>query len=158
MHIDILQRKEMNNIKAIQGLMVEDNIDHAELMLDAFHEFNIKNAIDHVLDGEQAIAYLKNQAPYEDKEKYPRPDIVFLDIRMPRQGGIETLKIIKQDMEIRDIPVVMISTSTTAPEIKECYRLGASGYVTKPLKFEEFSKKMIELNYYWVLTAELPDK
>ena len=146
----------MNNFKAISGLMVEDNIDHAELMLDAFHEFNIKNSIDHVLDGEQAIAYLRNQSPYQDKERYSRPDIVFLDIRMPRQGGIETLKIIKNDDALKDIPVVMISTSTTAPEIKECYRLGASGYVTKPLQFEDFSKKMIELNYYWVLTSELP--
>ena len=77
---------------------------------------------------------------------------------MPRQGGIETLRIIKEDDEIKEIPVIMISTSTTAPEIKECYRLGASGYVTKPLQFEEFSKKMTELNYYWVLTSELPDK
>ena len=67
----------MDNMKAISGLMVEDNIDHAELMLDAFHEFNIKNSIDHVLDGEQAIAYLKNQPPYEDKERYGRPDIIF---------------------------------------------------------------------------------
>ncbi|WP_426359318.1 response regulator [Pseudocolwellia sp. HL-MZ19] len=146
----------MNNFKAISGLMVEDNIDHAELMLDAFHEFNVKNAIDHVMDGEQAIVYLKNLPPYEDKERYSRPDIIFLDIRMPRQGGIETLKIIKKDTDLQDIPVVMISTSTTGPEIKECYRLGASGYVTKPLQFEEFSNKMAELNYYWVLTSELP--
>ena len=136
--------------------MVEDNIDHAELMMDAFNDFNIKNTIAHVIDGEQAIAYLRNAAPYENRSKFTRPDIVFLDIRMPRQGGIETLKIMKADDDLCSIPVVMISTSKTQPEIKECYCLGASGYITKPLKFEDFSKKMKELNYYWVLTSELP--
>jgi CheY-like chemotaxis protein len=146
----------VDNFKPISALMVEDNIDHAELMMDAFNDFNIKNTIAHVMDGEQAIAYLKNETPYEDKSKFTRPDIVFLDIRMPRQGGIETLKIMKADDDLCVIPVVMISTSKTAPEIKECYRLGASGYITKPLKFEDFSKKMKELNYYWVLTSELP--
>ncbi|WP_077339155.1 response regulator [Pseudocolwellia agarivorans] len=146
----------MDNLRPIAALMVEDNVDHAQLMMDAFNEFNIKNSIEHVLDGEQAIAYLNNTSPYEDKSQYIRPDIVFLDIRMPRQGGIETLKIIKNDENLRDIPVVMISTSTITPDIQECYRLGASGYVTKPLQFEEFSIKMKELNYYWVLTSELP--
>lgn len=138
--------------------MVEDNIDHAELMIDAFNDFNIKNSIAHVMDGEQAIAYLRNETPFEDSSQFKRPDIVFLDIRMPRQGGIATLKIIKEDLDLRSIPVVMISTSSTAPEIQECYSLGASGYITKPLQFEDFSKKMKELNYYWVLTSELPPK
>jgi two-component system response regulator len=118
----------VDNLKPISALMVEDNIDHAELMMDAFNDFNIKNTIAHVMDGEQAIAYLKNETPYEDRSKFTRPDIVFLDIRMPRQGGIETLKIMKADDNLCGIPVVMISTSKTAPEIKECYRLGASGY------------------------------
>lgn len=146
----------MDSLKPINVLMVEDNIDHAELMKDAFHEFNIKNVINHVLDGEDAIRYLKNESPYEDKVINFRPDIVFLDIRMPRQGGIETLKIIKGDEKLKSVPVVMISTSNISPEIQECYRLGASGYITKPLKFEAFSEKMKELNYYWVLTSELP--
>ncbi|TWX73620.1 response regulator [Colwellia sp. C1TZA3] len=146
----------MENLKPISALMVEDNIDHAELMMDAFNDFNIKNTIAHVMDGEQAIAYLRNETPYEDKLKFTRPDIIFLDIRMPRQGGIATLKIIKADDDLCGIPVVMISTSKTAPEIKECYRLGASGYITKPLQFDDFSNKMKELNYYWVLTSELP--
>ena len=75
---------------------------------------------------------------------------------MPRKGDIETLKIIKADLVLCSILVVMISTSSTAPEIEECYSLGASGYITKPLKFDDFVNKMKELNYYWVLTSELP--
>jgi two-component system response regulator len=146
----------VDNFKPISALMAEDNIDHAELMIDAFNDFNIKNTIAHVMDGEQAIAYLKNEAPYEDRSEFTRPDIVFLDIRMPRQGGIETLKIMKDDDDLCSIPVVMISTSKAESEIKECYHLGASDYITKPLKFNDFSKKMKELNCYWVLTSELP--
>ena len=146
----------MENIKPISVLMAEDNIDHAELITDAFNDFNIKNIISHVMDGEQAIAYLKNETPYEDKSKFTCPDIVFLDIRMPRQGGIATLKIIKADDDLCGIPVVMISTSKTEPEIKECYRLGVSGYITKPLNFDDFYNKMKDLNQYWVLTSELP--
>ena len=145
-----------SEMRPISALMVEDNLDHAELMMDAFHEFNIKNSIFHVCDGEAAMAFLLNQGAYADTTQFPRPDIVFLDIRMPRQGGIETLKLIKQDEALRDIPVVMISTSNTSPEIQECYRLGAGGYITKPFQFDEFSQKMKELNYYWVLTSELP--
>lgn len=146
----------MENYKPISALMVEDNIDHAELMMDAFIDFNIKNTIAHVMDGEEAIKYLRNEPPFEDTSQFARPDIIFLDIRMPRQGGIETLKIIKEDKALASIPVVMISTSNTPPEIKECYRLGASGYVNKPLQFDQLQKKMKELNYYWVLTSELP--
>lgn len=148
----------MNNLRPITALMVEDNMDHADLMLDAFYEFNINNSISHVVDGEKAIAYLRNNFPYENANKYPRPDIIFLDIKMPRLGGIETLKVIKSDALLKDILVTMISTSSTAPEIKECYALGANGYITKQLDFDEFSNKMKELNHYWVLTAELPIK
>lgn len=147
----------MENIKPISILMVEDNIDHAELMKEALQEFNIGNKVYQVADGEQAISYLRNEPPYDDKNENPMPDIIFLDLRMPRQGGLETLEIIKKDDTLKTIPVVMISTSKSAPEIQECYLQGASGYVTKPLKFEEFSRKIKELNYYWVLTAELPD-
>lgn len=146
----------MENLRPLTVLMVEDNIDHAELMMDVFLDFNILNKIEHVGDGEQAIAYLKNLPPYEDKARYQRPNIVFLDVRMPKLDGISTLKIIKQDSEINTIPVVMVSTTQTAPEIKECYAIGASGFVTKPLQFDDFQKKMKELNYYWVLTSELP--
>lgn len=138
--------------------MVENNIDHAESMLEAFHEFNIKNKINHVMDGEKAIAYLRNEPPYDDKEQFSTPDIIFLDIRMSCQGGMETLEIIKVDNNLCDIPVVMISTSSKALEIKECYRLGANDYITNPLQFEDFSKKMKELNYYWMLTSELPQR
>jgi len=143
-------------LKPISVLMVEDNIDHADLMMDALQSFNVGNLVKHLTDGEQAINYLKNTPPFEDTDQFPKPDIIFLDIRMPRQGGIETLRIIKQDPDLQHLPVVMISTSSANPEVEECYSLGASGFITKPLQFDEFSQKMKELNYYWVLTSVIP--
>lgn len=148
----------MDNLKPISILMVEDNIDHADLMMDALYNFNIHNVIKHLVDGEEVIKYLRNEPPYQNEDNNPKPDIIFLDIRMPRQGGIETLKIIKQDPALQHFPVVMISTSNANPEIEACYKLGASGYITKPLEFDEFTRKMKELNYYWVLTSEIPSK
>ena len=148
----------MSQTKFLKALMVEDNIDHADLMLDALYEFNNKNVINHVIDGEQAIAYLRNDPPFEDKIRFTLPDIILLDIRMPRQGGIETLEIIKADDQLCVIPVVMISTSTTEAEIKACYKLGANGYITKPLDFDDFSDKIKALNHYWASTSELPQR
>ncbi|WP_444994465.1 response regulator [Aliikangiella sp. IMCC44359] len=148
----------MNKIKPVSILLVEDNLDHAELMIDACREFNIKNAIYHVTDGLKAIAYLRNEPPYENKASSDYPNIIFLDLKMPGQDGLTTLKIIKEDEKLKHIPVVMVSTSKTEPEILSCYSLGACGYVSKPLQFEEFSRKIKELNYYWILTAELPPK
>lgn len=148
----------MNNLIPLSILLVDDNTDHAELMVDALHDFNVKNTIRHVVDGEQAILYLRHLPPYENPEDYPLPDLIFLDLRMPRQDGMTTLSMIKNDDQLKHIPVVMVSTSKTADEIKECYSLGANGYINKPLQFEEFSRKIKELNYYWVLTAELPSQ
>lgn len=147
----------MEKSKTLTILMAEDNEDHAELMSEALYEFNSENKVQHVLNGEAALAYLRNDEPYEDKQANPDPDIIFLDLRMPRLGGLETLIEIKKDERFQEIPIMMISTSDTEREIAECYRRGASGYVTKPLRFEELAKKIKELNYYWVMTAELPN-
>ena len=141
----------------VDFLLIEDNQDHADLMINALQEFNIKNRIAHVLDGEAALAYLNKQSPYENEKKYPIPQIILLDIRMPKMDGISVLKIIKEHERFKSIPVVMVSTSKLDSEIENCYRLGASGFISKPLQFDEFTRKMKELNHYWVLTVEIPD-
>lgn len=146
----------MNKLKPLVILLVEDNIDHAELMTDALQGFNINNTIRHVVDGERAIAYMRNDPPYEDNQEYPFPDIVLLDIRIPRQNGIATLSKIKHDKKLKHVPVIMVSTSKTASEIHQCYSLGASGYISKPLQYDEFARKIGGVNDYWVQTSELP--
>ncbi len=142
-------------MKPISILLVEDNIDHAELMIETFQELHVRNAVYHVTDGEQAIAYLNSEAPFDGK---PIPDLIFLDIRMPRQDGITTLQKIKENDALKHIPVIMITTSKTEEEVRQCFSLGASSYVQKPLEYEEFLEKLQDLNHYWVSTTELPQK
>lgn len=147
----------MNNLSPVNFLLIEDNQDHADLMISSLEEFNIKNKITHVLDGEAALAYLNNEPPYDDSGENPVPHLILLDIRMPKMNGFEVLKAIKQTEQLKFIPVIMVSTSKLESEIEDCYRLGASGFVSKPLQFEEFTRKIKELNHYWVLTAEIPN-
>lgn len=145
----------MENVRPLAILLAEDNIDHAELIIETLKEFNIGNDIHHVTNGELALDFLQNKPPF-DKQAYSKPDLILLDLKMPRLDGKNTLKEIRQLPNYEKTPVVMISTSNTDSDIDECYKLGANSYITKPLQFEEFIRKIRELNLYWVLTAELP--
>jgi len=146
----------VKNLSPVNFLLIEDNQDHADLMISSLQEFNIKNEITHVLDGEAALAFLNNEPPYADSNQHSTPHLILLDIRMPKMDGISLLKLIKENEKFRHIPVIMVSTSKLESEIENCYRLGASGFVNKPLQFDEFTRKIKELNHYWVLTAEVP--
>lgn len=147
----------MSNIKPLTILLAEDNEDHAELMIEALEEFNVANNIIHVENGEKVLCLLRREPPYDSPNQL-LPELVLLDQKMPLLDGIGVLKAIKSDPALKHIPVVMISTSTVDSEIAHCFELGASGYITKPLNFEEFSRKMRDLNMYWVLTSEIPKR
>jgi CheY-like chemotaxis protein len=143
------------SIRPLTILLAEDNQDHAELIIDTLKDFNVGNTIVHVNDGEKAIEYLKNKAAEAEGDS-AIPDLVLLDLKMPRMDGASTLRAIREDYRLKHLPVVMVSTSTVEKEINTCFELGANSYVTKPLQFEEFSRKIKDLNLYWVLTSELP--
>lgn len=145
----------MPQVRPLTILLAEDNIDHAELIVETLKEFNIGNDIKHVTNGEQVLDYLQSKPPF-DATTYSKPDLILLDLKMPRLDGKGTLQQIRQLDGYKNTPVVMVSTSSTDADIYECYNLGANSYITKPLQFEEFTRKIRELNLYWVLTAELP--
>jgi len=147
----------MINLSPVNFLLIEDNQDHADLVISSLQEFNIKNKVTHVLDGEAALDFLNNEPPYSDSLENPTPHLILLDIRMPRMDGISVLKALKDDDRFKSIPVIMVSTSELDSEIENCYRLGASGFISKPIQFEEFTRKIKDLNHYWVLTAEIPN-
>lgn len=144
----------MADVKALTILLAEDNEDHAELIIDSLKEFNVANEIKHVTDGELLMLYLRKEPPFS--ESAVTPDLILLDLKMPRLDGISALQEIKNDMALKSIPVLIVTTSSTQHEIEKCYRLGANSYITKPLQFDEFNRKIKELNLYWVLTSELP--
>lgn len=137
-------------MRPLKIVLAEDNQDHAELIIDTLKDFNVANDIMHFTDGEQLLSHL--QAKAENGE----PDLILLDLKMPRMDGLATLRAIRANEKTKTIPVIMVSTSTVEKEIKESYIQGANSYVTKPLQFEEFSRKIKDLNLYWVLTSEIP--
>lgn len=121
-----------------QILIAEDNPDHAELIRDTITDGNEDIYICHQKNGEDALRYLYDQC----KQHQPLPDLVLMDIKMPRMNGIETLIAIKQDPELRHIPVIMLSTSTNEAEMRVCLKSGASNYLAKPLEAREFDEKI----------------
>lgn len=139
-------------LRALNILLAEDNADHAELMLETLGEFNPKNRIVHKYNGEDIICHLRHILTHNEV----LPDLILMDIKMPRMSGIEALTTIKQDDALKHIPVIMVTTSSSDHEVAVCFRCGASSYVTKPLNYNEFVEKVVSLNGYWGYTSKTP--
>jgi CheY-like chemotaxis protein len=137
-------------------LLVEDNPDHAELVKRNLAEFQVANHIYHVEDGEAALDYVYRRDAYSDHKKYPRPDLILLDLRLPKIDGLEVLKQIKCDLALQAIPVVVLTTSDAEKDLAKAYEYHANSYVTKPVNFENFSRLLRDLGYYWLAWNKRP--
>ena len=132
-------------------LLVEDNLDHAELVMRSFAEHRVANRIVHLADGQTALDYLFRQGPYADKlGDTPLPHVVLLDLRLPRVDGLTVLKTIKDSEALRKIPVVVLTTSEAERDVARAYECHANSYIVKPLGFEQFSQLMADLGFYWL--------
>jgi CheY-like chemotaxis protein len=131
-------------------LFVEDNPDHAELVMRSFEDHRVANRILHLSDGEAAVDYLFRRGEYGDPEKSPRPHVILLDLRLPKVDGIEILKIIRESEEYHTIPVVILTTSHAEMDVSRAYQYHANSYLVKPLDFEKFTKLMDDLGFYWL--------
>lgn len=136
--------------KILPILYAEDNDNDIELTLAAFRECNLKNRIDVVKDGQEVIDYLTYQGKYNNREK-EHPVVVLLDIKMPRVDGLQALKIIKENSELKHIPVVMLTSSSMEKDLIESYELGANAYVIKPIDFIEFMDSVKNIGAFWAL-------
>lgn len=134
-------------------LLVEDNPADARLVKEAMKEVKINNALYHVPDGVEAMAFLRKQGEYA---KVPRPDVILLDLNMPRKDGRQTLKEIKEDPELQRIPVVVLTVSDAEEDIIKSYNLHANCFVTKPLDLDEFSKVVKGIENFWFEIVKLP--
>ncbi len=143
--------------REVNILLVEDNSDHAELTLKVLKDGNLLNEIFWVKDGEEALDFLYRRGRYADATSAPRPEVILLDIRLPKADGHEVLRRIKTDEALRAIPVVMLTTSEREDEICQSYQAGANSFVSKPVRFADFVEKVRSLKLYWVLTNLLPD-
>lgn len=131
-------------------LFVEDNPDHTELIMRSFENFRVANKIYHVNDGEAALDYLFRRGEYGDPKKSPSPHVILLDLRLPKIDGLEVLKEIKADKDLRCIPVVILTTSETDRDMAAAYDSHVNSYLVKPVDFDKFTKLMDDLGFYWL--------
>ena len=131
-------------------MLVEDNIDHAELVIRTFEEHKIANRISHFLDGQIALDYLLRRDSYTDPKSSPRPHVILLDLRLPRVDGLEVLRVIKDDDELKLIPVIILTTSEAERDLACAYQNHVNSYLVKPVGFEEFRQLMNDLGFYWL--------
>jgi CheY-like chemotaxis protein len=131
-------------------LLVEDNPDHAELVMRSFESHRVANTISHVADGRQALDYLFREGEFTDAAKSPRPHIVLLDLRLPKVDGLEVLGAMKESDDLRRIPVVVLTTSESERDVAQAYHHHANSYLVKPLDFAKFTELMDTLGFYWL--------
>jgi CheY-like chemotaxis protein len=131
-------------------LLVEDNADHAELIQRSLAENRVANRIIWVDNGEKAIHYLLHQDEYLLPASSPRPNLILLDLRLPRIDGLEVLRRIRGHEELQGIPVVILTSSAAESDIARAYELNANSYIVKPLDFVKFTELLDDLGYYWL--------
>jgi CheY-like chemotaxis protein len=139
----------------IHILLAEDDPDDRMLTRRAIVESQMETTFDAVKNGEELMQYLHRDGPYAD-ETPPRPDLILLDLNMPRMDGREALREIKSDAELRRIPVVVLTTSEAEQDILQSYDLGVNAFVTKPVSFDALSEAMQSLSEFWFDLVKLP--
>ena len=131
-------------------LLVEDNDDHAELVMRQLSEHSIQANLVRVADGQEALDYLFHNGRFSDLSASPRPHVIFLDLRLPKVDGLEVIKIIKESEDLRKIPIVVLTTSEAERDVTRAYVNHANSYVVKPVDFQKFRNLMSELGIYWL--------
>jgi chemotaxis family two-component system response regulator Rcp1 len=141
------------NVRPVEILLVEDSPTDADLAIEALSEGKIINHLHLVEDGVEALLYLKQQGKYQDAL---RPDVILLDLNLPRKSGLEVLADVKSDPHLKTIPVVILTTSAADEDILKSYSLYANCYITKPIDFEQFTKVIRMIEDFWLAVVKLP--
>lgn len=142
-------------LQPIELLLVEDNEDDIVLIQEAFGEARLVNVIHVVRDGEEALAYLRKKPPYQAAAT---PGLVLLDINMPKKDGFQVLEEMKANGHLRQVPVIMLTTSDRDEDVTRSYKNGASSYIRKPVDFHSFCRLVEHFEIYWALVAKLPER
>ena len=140
-------------IKIIDILLVEDNPADIDLTMEAFEECKFAHNLHVVSDGERALSFLRKERNFNDK---PRPDLILLDLNLPKIDGREVLAEIKSDDKLKQIPVVILTTSESKEDIIEMYKLHANCYITKPVVINQFTKVVQTIGDFWFSIVKLP--
>ena len=141
--------------RSIEILLVEDNPGDARLTIEAMREAKVRNRMHVVEDGVEAMEYLRRQGRFGEA---PRPDLILLDLNLPRKDGREVLAEVKSDPDLKRIPVVVLTTSQAEEDVVRAYDLHANCYVTKPVDLAQFMKIVAQIDAFWVNVVTLPRK
>ncbi|WP_455231571.1 response regulator [Geopseudomonas aromaticivorans] len=146
----------MSSLAPAPILIADDDPDDCLLAREAFSEGRIPNRLEFVHDGEQLLDYLHHRPPYDDARRYPLPGLIVLDLNMPRMDGRAALRALKDDPRLRQIPVIMLSTSSDAEDIRRSYADGVNSFISKPASYSGLLEVVRSLGGYWLNTVELP--
>jgi len=142
-------------LNSLEILLVEDNVSDAKLTIRALKKNNLCNNLIHLPDGAEALDFLFSRGSYEGKVQ-DKPKVILLDLNMPKIGGLEVLRQLKNDERTKHIPVVVMTSSKEDSDIIESYKLGVNSYVVKPVDFDNFSSAVADLGMYWLLVNQAP--
>ncbi|MBU2591798.1 MAG: response regulator [Nitrospinota bacterium] len=143
----------MGGEEAIQILVADDDLEDCMLLKEAWQDFLLINNLSFVHNGEELLDYLHKRGEYKDA---PRPDLILLDLNMPKKDGREALIEIKADSALKSIPIVVLTTSSAEEDINKTYQRGISGFITKPVTFDGLVAVLRTLKKYWVEIVKLP--
>ncbi|MEP6949149.1 MAG: response regulator [Ginsengibacter sp.] len=140
----------------VEILLVEDDMDDAEMTIHAMQKYNLANKLTHMVDGEEALDFLFGTGKFIGRDTSLKPRLILLDLKMPKVDGMEVLERVKSNDATKKIPVVILTSSKEDPDVSRCYELGANGYIVKPVEFDGFIKAVSELGMYWMLLNHAP--
>jgi CheY-like chemotaxis protein len=137
-------------------ILVEDDPAHSEIIKRTFEESRLANRLISVEDGQAGLDYLYRKGEYNNPGKYPMPNLILLDLRLPKVDGLEVLKTIKSDQTLSSTPVVILTTSPAESDMVKAYAANANSYLVKPVDFTKFNQLMNTFGYYWVVWNQYP--
>jgi CheY-like chemotaxis protein len=137
-------------------IIADDSVADRKLATTALKQAGVSNPVHEVKDGDELMDYLLRRGSYEKRPAVPEPGLILLDLNMPRKNGLEALEEVKSNIQLRHIPIVMLTTSKAEWDIVKSYALGVNSYITKPVNFDEFIRAMRALGDYWMELVSLP--
>ena len=143
-------------MRQLTVLLVEDNPRDVRLTQRAFQQAGLPHDLRVVRDGDEALAYLHREGAYKEIETAPRPDVILLDLNLPRMGGHELLREVKQDSRFKQVPIIVLTTSERPDDVRLAYDAGANAYLLKPVEFNRFTEVIGQLGKFWLEIVELP--
>ena len=143
-------------MRRLTVLLVEDNPRDVRLTQRAFEQADVPHELRIVRDGDEALAYLHREGEYAVADSAPKPDMILLDLNLPRMGGHELLQRVRQDVRFRHVPIVVLTTSGRPDDVRQAYDNGANAYLLKPVEFSRFTEVIGHLASFWLETVELP--